>query len=86
MESCSEIIECGFTKPLPRLTTVDKIDLIQTVTLHYVLLRTKAEMDQFAEGLRALGVLDVIRKYPELLRLFFTNKGMQTLTAGLRNH
>ena len=60
----------------------DKITLIQTVTLHHVLLRSKAEMDQFCEGLQALGVLNAVRKYPDLMRPFFTNSAVQNLTAG----
>ena len=86
MEFCTEIIECGFTKPLPCLVMEDKIALIQTLTLHHVLLRSKAEIDQFSEGLKALGVLDAIRNYPSLMSCFFINKEIQHLTAGLTKH
>ena len=32
---------------------------------------SKAEVDQFAEGIYCLGILDAIRKYPGLLQQFF---------------
>ena len=82
MEFCAEISSSGFTRPLPCLTKEDKITLIQTVALHYVLLRSKAEMDQFCEGLKSLGVLHAIRKYPDLMSHFFTHQGVDKLTAG----
>ena len=61
----------------------DKNTLIQTVALHYVLLRNKAEMDQFCEGLKELGVLNALRNYPDLIGPLFMKGGLQTLTAGL---
>ena len=82
MEFCTEVTECGFTKAIPCITMDDKITLIQTMTLHHVLLRSKAEMDQFCEGLQALGVLNAVREYPDLMRPFFTNSAVQNLTAG----
>ena len=50
--------------------------MIQSVTLHHVL------MDQFCEGLKALGVLDAVREYPDLMSPSFTNTTVQDLTAG----
>ena len=82
MEHCSTISNCGFTKPLPLLTTEDKIELVQAVSLHYVLLQSKVELDQFRDGLMTLGVLDAIKSYPNILCPFFTRERVQCLTAG----
>ena len=82
MKFCTEVTECGFIKAIPCITIDDKITLIQTVALHHVLLQSKAEMDQFCEGLKALGVLDAVREYPGLMSPFFTNTAVQNLTAG----
>ena len=83
MECCSKLIECGFTNPLPSITTNDKSLVIQTVALHCVLLQSKAETDQFCEGLSKLGVLNEIKKHPDIMRPMLTNSGLQHLTAGM---
>ena len=79
---CSLLVDSGYSKPLTTLTMADKISMVQTVTLHSVLLQTKAELDQFCSGLRALGVLDAIQEYSHLFRDFFTITGYQPLSAG----
>lgn len=83
MDHCELLTNSGFPKGLPLVTTVHKIVMIQTVALHRVLLRRVAELDQFAKGLQALGVLDAIKRYPALMRPFFTRDGVQHLTAGI---
>ena len=60
MDRMELFTESGFTKPLALVTMDDKITMVQTVTLHYVLLRNKAELDQFCDGLTALDVLSAI--------------------------
>ena len=82
MENCALFVDSGYSRALYLVTTDDKIDMVQTVTLHHVLLRSLAEVDQFAKGLQELGVLDAIRKYPEVMKPFFTKDGIQHLTAG----
>ncbi len=59
----------------------DKIGLIQSITLHHVLLKSKGEIDQFGEGLSCLGTRSYVVKYPQLLKEFCTIKGKQPLTA-----
>ena len=75
--------DCGFTKPFISVTERDKVKIIQTLGLHDVLLRSKAEIDQFAEGLQSCGVLDAIRQNPDLARNYFCINGMEKLTAGV---
>ncbi len=72
---------CGFCKPTTKLSLNDRPSIVQTITLHFVLLQSKAEIDQYVEGLKSLGVLDVIREHPGLLQSFFC-KTEDTLTAG----
>lgn len=62
MEYSAIFAESGYTKALALVAMEDKVTMVQTVTLHYVLLRNKAELDQFCDGLSALGVLSMIRR------------------------
>lgn len=82
MDHCELLTNSGFPKGLPLVTTVDKIVMTQTVALR-VLLQRVAELDQFAKGLQALGVLDAIKRYPARMRSFFTRDGVQHLSAGI---
>ncbi len=78
----SHLIECGISKPPTCITFEDKIGLVQSLTLHHAILKAKAEIDQFAEGLTCLGTKNYICKHPQLLKKFFTIQGRQPLTAG----
>ena len=40
--------------------------MVPTMTLHHVLLKAKAEMDQFAHGLNAFSVLNALKAHPDL--------------------
>ena len=46
------------------------------------LLKIKAEIDQFKEGMECLGVVTAIQQYPDLLS-FFTIGKETPLTAGI---
>ena len=81
------LIGSSVTKPLALINAVDKIDIVQAVSLHHVLLHSKAELDQlFCSGLEALGVLNAVKKHPQLFRCMFTSDGIQKLTAGDHQH
>ena len=68
--------------PLAFITIDDRDTIIQAVALHHVLLKSKAEMDQFAMGLTALGVLDAVRANSALFEDYFLLVGRQSLGAG----
>ena len=63
----SELHDSGYSKASSSLVVNDKQSIIHFLSLHQVLFVCKAEIDQFGEGLQALGTLDTMRKYPELL-------------------
>ena len=71
------LLECGFNKPVSRIQLSDRVNIVQTVTLHKVILSSLAELSQFKEGLSVLGV------HPDLLYSYFCS---DKLTADvLRN-
>ena len=58
--------DAGYCKPLIELK--DKVDFLQSVSLHYTILSSIKETDQFIEGLRTCYVLEMIRGNPDLFR------------------
>ena len=80
MENVDLLMECGYTKPVPRVELVDKADIVQTITLHKVVLVSRG-LSQFRKGLSALGVATALKDYPQLLRSFFCH--VDQLTSGM---
>ena len=58
------------------------IDAGYNLALHFTLVRSKAVLDQFQEGLGALGVLNALKKFPFLLQPLFVTHCTR-LSAGL---
>ena len=81
------ILDSGYTKPLIQASLEDVPNIVQTITLHRVILRSLAELSQFQfrDGTDTLGVGRAMSLYPELLYEFFVNSKTQkaTLTAGI---
>ena len=65
------LLETGFRKALCHLTTADKPVLKATLRDYLSLIKIKPELDQFSDGLKTLGVLDLIQKYPSLMSPLF---------------
>ena len=58
--------EAGYCKPIVHLK--DKEDMCRLILLHNVILSSAAEINQFIEGLKTCGVLQLMRANPELFR------------------
>ena len=82
MEHADALIESGLTMPLSLVTVDDKTVIIEIVSLHHVLLCSKAELDQFLTGLSALGVLNAVRANPHLFEPYFCIGHSIPLVAG----
>ena len=78
-EAAELLLSTGFQKPLRSLAMEDKECL--RLVLH-CLLKVKAEMDQFAEGLKSLGVLDMMKHHPDLFSSLFVDGGSTLITPG----
>ncbi len=81
-EAASLLHETGFRKPTCRLSMSDKSRLRSALVDYHCMLKVKAAMDQFAEGLQELGVLQLIKQYPELMKPLFV-PNLKVLTAGM---
>ena len=75
------LTETGYMKPFEALTVDDKEEVISILIDYHCLIKPKAAMDQFAEGLRCTGVLHYIKNYGSVLRDHFKFR-LSILTAG----
>ena len=82
-DNFDELAQCGFTRPSTKLMLADKVDIIQTISLHQVILKTLGELSQFRDGLETLGVGKAIEEHGEFVQEFFVIKDSE-ITAGLR--
>ena len=80
MDAFDILESCGFRKPIATLTHNDIPLIVECVALHTTIYQRKAELDQIIKGLQDAGVLDIIRKCPDLFRPLFV-KGTTSLTA-----
>ena len=77
----SALVETGYGKPLNSLSLNDKPDIMSILTDYHCMLKSKAAVDQFAEGLECTGVLHYIRHHADLMKSLFTHQ-KSVLTAG----
>lgn len=73
--------DCGISKPTASIQDADREGIISSLCLHFVLLTSKAELDDMLEGLKCLGVLTLIRNNPVVTRQLFIKGSPKHLTA-----
>ena len=75
---CSLRFKAGYSKPI--VSMEDKDDLIRCVSLHYSLL-FGLELEQFLDGLKISGLLELLRDHPMKARHLFMQSAENQLTA-----
>ena len=58
----------GMCQPSSSLDLSDRYNIVQSMATHYSIVSVKAELDQFVDGLRASGVLELFQKFPTVMR------------------
>ena len=58
------------------LQAYNKLDVLQSLMLHNILVKKKAILDQFRKGLSILGLLDEIQRKPEMFEECFVYQGI----------
>lgn len=86
MDNLDLVTECGYNRPIARVELGDKPNIVQTITLHKVVLSSLAELSQFREGLSAIGVLASLKEYPHLLSSYYSVEPKDELTSGVCMH
>ena len=69
------------SKPTSGIRETDRDGIVSSICLHFVVLATKAELDQLVDGLNALGVLSLVKNNPILGRQLFVQGSPKELTA-----
>ena len=80
-EEFSFRFEFGFGIPSCKVTLADREDVVRSLSLHNLIYANKAEIDQLKEGLRTLGVLSLLEKYPHHFRPLLQSTTKPLLTA-----
>lgn len=75
------LVATGFRKPVCNLKITDRLAILSALVEYHLMAKMKAEMDQFKEGLNALGFLDIVRRNTSLWEPFFMHHESK-ITAG----
>ena len=81
-EGSSLLNDTGYRKAVCSLTLSDRPAIMSALLDYHLMIKVKAEMDQFKEGLQTLGYLEVLQSDPSLWEEYFLDKNMP-LTAGI---
>ena len=76
MSNIETITDSGFNKPIAKLELSDKVNIVQAVALHKVILSSLGELTQFCE------VAEAIQNHSELLQPFFCLDKGKDFTSG----
>ena len=63
---------------------MDKPSIIMSLIDYHLMVKVKAEMDQFKDGLAALGFLNLLVSTPKEFECYFLATDLQKVTAGYR--
>jgi len=77
------LCDCGYNKPVTSLDLDSRSAIIKAVCLHRVLLVSKAEMDQFRDGVESAKALWAFREHPEVMTDYFVKLRIVRLTVGM---
>ena len=75
------LIQTGFRKAISSLTLDDVENVSSALIDFHCMLKVKAAMDQFRDGLKCLGLLYMLEENPSLWKPLFVSSGTP-LTAG----
>lgn len=76
------LLETGYRKPLSKLSCEDKLCIKRAICDYHTLVKIKPELDQFADGLKTLDILEMMRKHPTMMSALFVDQGSDHLNKG----
>jgi len=76
------LYDTGFPKSINDVRVSDKRRLLSALIDYHLMVKVKAEMDQYREGLQTLGFLEVLNSNPEEWQPYFVAEEKK-LTAGI---
>ena len=72
----------GFSKSIDELQLSDKPRVLFALIDYHLMVKVKAEMDQYKEGLETLGFMQTLKTNPDEWQSYFMAK-KKDLTAGI---
>ena len=79
----NSLVTAGWLQPL---TLFNRHHAMQTLIVHDVLTKRQAPMDQLVKGLETLGVYDLIKSNPDLMKAHFVNTKLPLTSEVLINN
>ncbi len=76
------LIDNGITTPLSSINLENKNSIVRALSLQYIILKSKGELDQLKDRLITLGVGSALQLSPGLFESLFTTTGQVELTPG----
>lgn len=80
-ENETVLLETGYHMVLSSLKTSDKANLLSLIIDYHCIIKPKAAIDQFIEGLQCSGIMHYVQHYPDIIKPLFC-KPKSPLTAG----
>ena len=81
-EGASLLNETGYRKAVCSLKLSDRPAVLGALLDYHLMIKVKAEMDQFKEGLQTLGYLEALQSNPSIWQEYFLYADV-LLTAGM---
>ena len=81
-EDTLDILTTGYSKPVATIGIRNKGKIKEALKIHFMLEAVFPEINEFRDGLKNVGVLDQILKYPDIMRSCFVDE-QAPLTASM---
>lgn len=81
-DNANLLLETGYDKPIHTLKLQDVSNVCAAMTDYHCMLKAKASMDQFMQGLDMCGVAEYVKTHPHLMKPFF-HQIQQKMDAGM---
>ena len=76
------LYETGYRKPVCSLKLADKPSILAALLDFHLMIKVKAQMDQFKEGLHTLGFYEVLKSNPSMWEPYFMDV-VEKLSSGI---
>ena len=77
----SVLLETGCHMVLPLLKISDKANLLSLMIDYHCIIKPKAAIDQFVEGLRCTGIMHYVQNNPDVMKPLFCQPKLPLTTS-----
>ena len=65
------MLETDYSKPITAITLADRNVISDVLKRYHYMIKVKADIDQFVDGLKLLKINKYISRHPEIMKVFF---------------